>query len=77
MKKWTTAMDDSEPDHESEYPSPPNPGEFHPQNCRCTFLIMSDVPWIIEVRWIMDEIFGDTSPRLPEFQREYKGIFHA
>jgi hypothetical protein len=38
---------------------------------------MSDVPWIIEVRWIMDEIFGDTSPRLPEFQREYKGIFHA
>jgi hypothetical protein len=65
MKKWTTAMDDSDP-HDDGYPHVPWPEEAHPQNCRCILPEM-EVPWVIEVSWIMDEIFGNTSPRLPEY----------
>ena len=58
IPKW-----DDPPGDGDAYPEPPGP-----QNCRCVLLYVDDVPWIIEVQWIMDLIFGDTKPRLPEYR---------
>jgi hypothetical protein len=52
-----------------EYPAAANewPADIPTWNCRCTTMII-EVPWLLDLRRLLDEHVGNTDPRTEEFR---------